>query len=214
LLSPKTKTEDQITKLEEWLLNAADIVVADEAHEIKNDKSLIGGLLAKIKTKSRIATTGSPLSNHLKEYWAMMNWIHPGFLGTLRGFTIDYITPIKEGLYADSIKSQRVLSQTRLVALKKLLEEKLDRRDIRVIQADLPPKTEFVVYTPLAPVQVRLYEGLIDSEHWNRPAGIFKWINILKLICNHPYTLHVPLLIAKQLMPGIFEVSRAVERDN
>ena len=130
-----------------WLLKpGADLIVADEAHEIKNEKSKIGYLLGQIEKGSRIATTGSPLSNHLKEYWAMMHWIHPGFLGTLRAFTSQYIIPIKEGLYSDSGHGERRESQRRLVKLKALLKDKIQRRDLTVIQADLPQKTEFVIY--------------------------------------------------------------------
>jgi len=166
-------------------------VIADEAHEIKNEKSQIAELLHQIKTGSRIATTGSPLSNHLEEYWAMMNWIHPQFLGPLRHFRETYIIPIKDGLYADSYAAQRKQSQMRLHKLKLVLDGKIHRKDLSAIQAALPPKTEFVIYTPLTPLQRHLYEALIVSELWKERHNLFKWVNILRLICNHPYTLHV-----------------------
>lgn len=167
--------------------------MADEAHQIKNSKSNIGRLLGKIQTGSRVATTGSPLSNHLQEYWAMMNWIHPGFLGTLQEFSAQYIKPIKEGLYADSSYLQRRESQKCLVKLKTVLDDKLHRRDLKVIEADLPPKTEFVIYVPLTQLQRRLYEGLLNKSVWDKTSykNTFTWINILRLICNHPVTLIV-----------------------
>jgi len=179
--------------LRKWLLTGPDIVIADEAHEIKNDKSLIGKLLAQVKTGSRIAMTGSPLSNHLEEYWAMMNWIHPNFLGSLRQFTSIYITPIKDGLYRESSRGERTVSQARLLKLKTVLNDKLLRRDLSVIEADLPKKTEFIVHVPLSPLQRQLYEKLIEEQVWERQGekGLFKWINILRYICNHPFTLMV-----------------------
>jgi SNF2 family DNA or RNA helicase len=194
LVPKKNVSEEQQTILTKWLLNPGpDLVVADEAHEIKNESSKITGVLKRIRTGSRIATTGSPLSNNLKEYWAMMNWIHMGFLGTLREFTQIYIEPIKAGLYADSSAGQRRFSQGRLVHLKRLLNEKIHRCDLSVIAADLPSKTEFVVSVPLTNLQRTLYEGLISNITLEgTPNGaLFKWINILRLICNHPYTLKV-----------------------
>jgi SNF2 family DNA or RNA helicase len=187
------RSEEDAVVLNKWLLEGPDIVIADEAHEIKNEKSMIGKLLAGVKTTSRIALTGSPLSNHLQEYWAMMDWIHPGFLGSLRGFTMNYITPIKDGLYRDSLAEERKFSQKRLLALKTLLDGKLLRRDLSVIEADLPKKTEFIVHVPLSPLQRQLYEKLIEEEVWERQGekGLFKWINILRYICNHPLTLFV-----------------------
>jgi SNF2 family DNA or RNA helicase len=178
--------------LETWLLDPGpDLVVADEAHAITKETSKITKLLNQVKTGSRIATTGSPLSNHLEEYWAMMNWIHPGFLGTLRQFTGQYILPIKDGLYADSDREQRRTSQSRLLKLKRVLDDKLHRMDLSAIQADLPSKTEFVIYVPLTPLQRKLYEALVNGEQWKSYRNLFKWVNILRLICNHPYTLMV-----------------------
>lgn len=157
---------------------------------IKNEKSQIGGLLKQIRTGSRIATTGSPLSNNLKEYWAMMNWIHQGFLGTLKGFTGNYIEPIRGGLYAESTDAERKESQKRLLKLKGVLKGKIHRMDISVIQSDLPCKTEFIIHVPLSPLQRKLYEGLLNCG-FEGHHQLFKWINILRLVCNHPYILLV-----------------------
>jgi SNF2 family DNA or RNA helicase len=191
-LGSKTLSGDDSTNIHEWLLNpGADVVVADEAHMIKNDKSKIGGLLAQIRTNSRIATTGSPLSNNLKEYWTMMNWIHRNFLGTLRSFSAEYIEPIKAGLYTESTLEERKFSQRRLVSLKTVLNGKLHRKDISAIQSDLPSKSEFIIHVPLSPLQQQLYEALLNSGFGGGHAQLFKWINILRLICNHPYTLWV-----------------------
>ena len=194
-MTSKLKSQEEEAALRKWLLEGPDIVIADEAHQIKNGKSQIGSLLAQVKTGSKIALTGSPLSNHLEEYWAMMNWIHPGFLGTLKDFTWSFILPIKDGLYRDSTSEQRKLSQARLLKLKTLLDDKLLRRDLSAIQDVLPPKTEFIVNVPLAPLQRRLYEKLIEIEIWKSQSekGLFMWINILHYICNHPFTLMVPL---------------------
>jgi hypothetical protein len=193
LLTSKTMSQGQADAMTKWLLEGPDIIIADEAHEIKNDKTQIGKLLAQVKTGSRIALTGSPLSNHLQEYWAMMNWIHPGFLGTLTHFTTTYITPIKDGLYRESNARERKFSQTRLLTLKTVLDDKLLRRDLSVIEADLPPKTEFVINVALAPLQRQLYDKLIEEKVWEGQGekSLFKWINILLYICNHPLTLMV-----------------------
>jgi len=206
ILMPKNTTDEAIAQRRKWLLNpGADIVVADEAHIIKNPKAKIGELFSKIKTGSRIATTGSPLSNHFEEYWSMMEWISPGFLGPLKKFTEQYISPIKEGLYEDSTAHQRKSSQTRLERLKALLDKKIHRKDIRVIQDDLTPKTEFVISVPLTELQHKLYMGLLDQvkddlgEGGGGKGGLFKWINLLRLICNHPCTLRVVCLIDPDL---------------
>jgi SNF2 family DNA or RNA helicase len=192
LLVPKGKSERELEQFQEWLLQPGpDLVVADEAHQIKNQKSQISQLFSQIRTGSRIATTGSPLSNHLEEYWAMMDWIHPDFLGTLSKFSAQYSQPIKAGLYRDSTIHERRTSQTRLFRLTCVLDDKLQRKDISVIRDLLPQKTEFVITVPLTPLQRQLYEELLKARPIYQINGIFKWINLLRLICNHPKTLLV-----------------------
>ena len=47
------------------LLDGPDVVVADEAHIIKDKDAKISEALNRIRTRRRIALTGSPLQNNL-----------------------------------------------------------------------------------------------------------------------------------------------------
>lgn len=48
-----------------------DLLVCDEAHTIKNTKALVTQALMQVRTKRRIALTGSPLQNNLTEYYCV-----------------------------------------------------------------------------------------------------------------------------------------------
>jgi SNF2 family DNA or RNA helicase len=74
-----------------------------------------------------------------------------------------------------------------------MLDKKIHRKDISVIQDDLPPKTEFVLTVPLTSLQQQLYEGALEQTRTTglNNNGLFKWTNILRLICNHPALLSV-----------------------
>ena len=58
--------EDKHTSIREALCDPGpDLIVADEAHVIKDKNSKINKALEKVRTKRRIALTGSPLQNNL-----------------------------------------------------------------------------------------------------------------------------------------------------
>ena len=75
------------------------VVVLDEAHlMLKNNRSEISKALVSLQTKRRIALTGTPLQNNLKEYYRMADWIKPGCLGTDSSFESKFANPIMESL--------------------------------------------------------------------------------------------------------------------
>lgn len=57
------------------LCEGASIVVADEAHTIKNPASKTNRAMGKIRTRARLALTGYPLQNNLEEYYCMIHWV-------------------------------------------------------------------------------------------------------------------------------------------
>lgn len=137
------------------------IIVADEAHHLKANAAQITQLTREFKSTSRIAMTGSPLSNNLEEYWSMIEWIDPGFLGPRREFRLKYVTPISDGLWADSTHDERRLSLKMLKVLKNEISVKINRAGIDAIKDDMPPKTEFMITIPLTPLQREMYIRLV-----------------------------------------------------
>lgn len=147
---------DQHRQISDYLLNSPNIIIADEAHSLKNPKAQISQATRLFRSKSRVAMTGSPLSNNLMEYWTMIDWIDPGFLGPSKEFEAKFLHPIEDGLYADSTQTQRRNCLKMLTVLKKDIGPKVHRADVRVIEKDLPQKTEFLVKVPLTPWQIEM----------------------------------------------------------
>jgi len=74
-----------------------DVVIVDEAHQIKNPASVAGKDLRKIKSRSRFMLTGTPLQNKLIDLWAIMDLAQPGLLGNHATFERDFSEQIDRG---------------------------------------------------------------------------------------------------------------------
>ncbi|KAJ4141406.1 hypothetical protein NW768_000617 [Fusarium equiseti] len=166
-----------------------NVVVCDEAHALKNQKSKIHLSCSRFTTKSRIALTGSPLSNNVLEYFAMIDWVAPKFLGPYQEFRVIYSTPVERGLYHDSTVYDKRKAQKVLKALEQMVAPKVHRCTIAVLKDNLPPKQEFILFVPPTEPQKQLYQLYIKGvsrEGGDSQADTFAAINHLGLICSHP----------------------------
>lgn len=111
--------------VKECLLEGPSIVVADEAHKLKNKSSQVSQQSQKFRTSSRLALTGSPLANNLTEYYSMIDWIAKDYLGDFEHFKISYQDPIEKGTYADATKYEQRRSVKKLKALMADIEPKV-----------------------------------------------------------------------------------------
>ncbi|GKZ33644.1 hypothetical protein AbraIFM66950_003670 [Aspergillus brasiliensis] len=194
----KPLSEEEHENIKKWLLEGANIIVADEAHKMKNPVSAITLAAMQFRSQSRIALTGSPLANNLVDYFTMVNWIANGYLGEFTEFKANFVEPIEEGLYVDSTYSERRRSLVKLRVLNTILEPKINRADISVLEGSLPPKVEFVITVPLTEVQKSAYDLYVQSVLQDRNdvsrMQLLSWLAVLGLCCNHPACFRDKLL--------------------
>lgn len=173
----------------ELLLEKPNIVVADEAHKMKNKNTDIHLTCQNFSTKTRVALTGSPLANHVGEYYVMIDWVARNFLGPEAEFKEIYAKPIQEGLTVDSTRGEQRTAIKKLQVLKETVAPKVDRRTVNGTLKDvLPQKHEFVIGIPPTQLQSKLYTSFIDCFMQENTSGpLFAKVNNLGLICNHPH---------------------------
>ncbi|KAK2013241.1 SNF2 family domain-containing protein [Colletotrichum eremochloae] len=176
--------------IKEILTQSPNLVVADEAHKLKNPNSQLSMGASQFRTQSRIALTGSPLANSVLEFYYMIDWVAPKYLGPLSEFKAYYAEPIQTGLYEDSPKSAYRKAVKQLAALEGIVRPKTDRATITsCLKDDLPPKLEFVLTVPVTPIQAKLYDTFLKSLR-NEMKGLggmtLGAVNNFCLIVNHP----------------------------
>lgn len=145
-------------KIREILIHPGpDLIICDEGHLLKNDKTTTSDVLSHVRTMRRIVLTGTPLQNNLDEYYCMVNVVKPHLLGTRVEFTNRFANPIKNGQYTNSTELDIKVMKRRSHVLHKLLDGIIHRADISVLQPFLEPKYESVVNIRLTPIQIELY---------------------------------------------------------
>ena len=177
-------------KTAERLLNNASIVVADEAHAMKKDDGKLNKACSRLRTTTRLALTGSPLANHVQEYYAMIDWVAPNFLGPLSEFNQIYVQVIERGLAKDSTSYEKRKASKMLQVLKETVDPKVNRATTKTssVAKDLPPKMEFMISVPPTALQEKLYELFIDGiGNVEGKSQLMGLISYLGLICAHPH---------------------------
>lgn len=65
--------------------DSCDLLICDEAHRLKNDKTLTTQALAGLACRRRVLLSGTPMQNDLDEFWSMVDFTNPGALGAFGG---------------------------------------------------------------------------------------------------------------------------------
>lgn len=175
-----------------------DVVICDEGHRIKNCHASTSQALKNIRSRRRVVLTGYPLQNNLIEYWCMVDFVRPDFLGTRQEFSNMFERPILNGQCIDSTPQDVRLMRYRSHVLHSLLEGFVQRRGHSVLKIQLPSKEEHVILVRLSNIQRALYTEFMNRF---RDAGNSGWLglNPLKAFCvcckiwNHPDVLHEAL---------------------
>ncbi|MEI6894146.1 MAG: DEAD/DEAH box helicase [Colwellia sp.] len=165
-------------------------LILDEAHYIKNTKTKLYQAFMSLKAQHKLCLTGTPMENHLGEFWAQFNFLLPGFLGGQKQFSKLFRTPIeKHG------------EQERKKLLNQRIKPFILRRTKDKIATELPPKTEIIQKLRIEGKQAELYESVrlamdsrlkdIIADKGLKRSQIEVLDALLKLrqVCNHPKLL-------------------------
>jgi superfamily II DNA or RNA helicase len=123
------------------------IVILDESHYIKNNRSKAAQSAGLLNARHRLCLTGTPLENHLGELWSQFHFLLPGLLGDEKGFNTQFRHPI-----------ERQDDPLRRALLNRRIKPFLLRRTKDNVAKELPPKTEMVRKVELSGAQRDLYE--------------------------------------------------------
>lgn len=156
----------------------------------------ISQAVCQIKTLKRIILTGTPVQNNLKEYYAMINFIKPRFLGSTDEFNCIFANPIREGQYKDSTPDQVKEMKQRSYILYSTLDPFTHRKNVAVLKKFLPLKFDYSIFIGLSDLQIKLYKKYLVEHPLDIKSGgkyLFTDWTALRKVWTHVRVLEVSL---------------------
>jgi superfamily II DNA or RNA helicase len=123
-------------------------LILDEAQNIKNAATKAFKAVKAVKSRHRLALSGTPVENNTGELWALFDILNPGLLGTREQFSARYAKPIEQ--YSDKDAAAR---------LRALVFPFILRRKKEMVAKDLPPKEEIIIYCEMGAKQKKVYDA-------------------------------------------------------
>jgi superfamily II DNA or RNA helicase len=121
------------------------VIIFDETQAVKNVRAAVTGAVRRLQGVFKVALTGTPLENHLGEFWSIIDLVLPGLLGDYRPFGKGRAEVAPETM-------ERLIARTRPFLLRRTKEK---------IAAELPDKVEIDLHLELTDRQKNLYQETV-----------------------------------------------------
>jgi len=167
-----------------------DYVILDESQAIKNPHSKVAKAAMLLKTRNRLALSGTPMQNNTFDIYAQMHFLNPGMLGSIDFFKNEFAIPIDK--FQDEERKQH---------LRKLIYPFILRRTKEQVAPDLPEKTEITLHCEMSAEQRSIYDHyrmlyrsrILDSMDElgieRSQFTILQGLTLLRQICDSPAIL-------------------------
>lgn len=168
-----------------------DVIVIDEAQNIKNPNAIMTKVIKSLKANTKIALTGTPIENNVLELWSIFDFIMPGYLTNITNFKKKYnLKDVKE----EELKKLETLSKQ----IKPFILRRLKKNVIK----ELPDKIENNIYIDLNKEQKKIYlaelektnremEEIIKEEGFTKAKfKILQLLTRLRQICINPQIIY------------------------
>ncbi|XP_030462305.1 switch 2 [Syzygium oleosum] len=139
------------------------VVIVDEAHRLKNEKSKLYASCLDIKTPRRFGLTGTIMQNKIMELFNLFDLVAPGSLGTREHFRDFYDEPLKHGQRSSAPEKFVQIADKRKQHLVGVLRKYMLRRTKEeTIGHLMMGKEDNVVFCAMSELQKRVYRRMLQ----------------------------------------------------
>ncbi|HSC37444.1 MAG TPA: SNF2-related protein, partial [Chitinophagaceae bacterium] len=182
-----------ISFLQDYTFN---YIFLDESQNIRNIGTQRYRAVRLLKSRNKIAITGTPVENNTFDLYSQLSFACPGLLGSSGYFRNVYSIPI-----------DRFKDTSHAVALQNKTKPFILRRSKQEVAPELPDKTEMVLYCEMGAEQRGIYNAYEKEfrdyisatngeELKKNPMNTLKGLTRLRQICDSP------LLLGRDALPG------------
>ena len=138
--------------------------IFDEAQNIKNPNALQTIAAKSLKALFRLTLTGTPVENHLGDFWSILDTSEPGPLGSFAEFRRNWITPMMRNPDQIGEIGLRLREHVGALMMRRMKEDELP---------GLPKKSGHnqAVSVELTAEQVAAYDAIVASAQGEDPAA-------------------------------------------
>merc|ERR1719223_2551080 len=72
-----------------------ELVIVDEGHRLKNPETVLHGAISKLRCRTRLLLTGTPLQNRVNELWSLLHYLLPDLFTQMMDFRSWFAQPFK-----------------------------------------------------------------------------------------------------------------------
>lgn len=166
-----------------------DLVIVDEAHKLKNQRTLNWTFINSLRPRFLLLLTATPVQNSIEEIFNLVFLVKPGLLGTRRQFRSTFISRRDGRIPRDPDGLKRLLSSV-------MVRHRRDETDV-----DFPGRRVELAGVPFSDGEERLYAGLYAfvKDHYGGVGYFDEGLNRLtlmvleRLVTSSPQGLRVSL---------------------
>ncbi|XP_054637825.1 DNA repair and recombination protein RAD54B isoform X2 [Dunckerocampus dactyliophorus] len=177
------------------------LIICDEGHRLKNSNIKTSSALSSLSCTRRVILTGTPVQNDLQEFYAIIEFVNPGILGSTTAYRKVYEEPILRCRQPSCSERERSLGEERAAELSRLTGMFILRRTQEIINRYLPPRIDWTLFCRPSPLQRELYRHLLSHRVFRaclqgsmQTHTHLACITALKKLCNHPALLHSTIM--------------------
>lgn len=162
-----------------------DMVVVDEAHKLKNNRTKNWQMVNQIPNKFMLLLTATPVQNDLRELHTLITLLKPGQLGNSQEFASQFMETARIARDATVLKTQ--------------LSDVMIRNRRREGGVSLPERHVHVVPLQLSPEERQLYDSVqtfLRSEYQQRKqerTSMLPLVTLQREICSSSYAAMITL---------------------